>query len=75
MLTEEQREAILKDSATGYFQGPACRLPGPRKKYTTAQRKRRKTTKKLSTASKARNRPKGLSKRKKAKALHKRKKR
>lgn len=65
MLTEEQKQAILDESAIGYFQSPAWRLPGPHKKYTTAQRKKRKAVLQATARSRAKSRPKKLSRRKK----------
>ena len=43
---------------------PAWLLPGPRKKYTTAQRKKRKAALKATAKSRVRSRPKKLSRRK-----------
>ena len=76
MLTEEQKQAILEEALVDSLSDllPAWRRP-VRKKLTTAQRKKRKAARKRYTVSQAKNKPKKLSRRKKGKKLHLRKRR
>ena len=71
MLTEEQKQAILDEAKEDAFK------PKGYGKTTRPKNllRKRKTGKKITAQSKTRSRPKKLSRRKKSKPLHKRKKR
>lgn len=79
MLTEEEKAAILEESAQRYPREYEADPHLPKGWGKTTRPKghlrKRKAAKRMTASSKAKNKPKGLSRRKKAKPLHRRKKR